>query len=136
MTGSWRPPRLLDSFNYAFEGIIHVLRTQRNMRIHFGIAFAVLVLALVVNVTKLELIALLISVTFVLWTGRINNISSAMGPIIDMARTPSDVYRGLARPILTWLVTLLIMIPPAVLSLSTGFIQEQWTGVKWVAKRG
>ena len=31
-----RPPgRLLDSFNYAFEGIIHVLRTQRNMRIHF-----------------------------------------------------------------------------------------------------
>ena len=30
-----RPPTILDSFNYAFEGIIHVLRTQRNMRIHF-----------------------------------------------------------------------------------------------------
>ena len=30
-----RAPSLLDSFNYAFEGIIHVLRTQRNMRIHF-----------------------------------------------------------------------------------------------------
>ena len=28
-------PSLLESFNYAFEGIIHVLRTQRNMRIHF-----------------------------------------------------------------------------------------------------
>ena len=24
-----RAPTLLDSFNYAFEGIIHVLRTQR-----------------------------------------------------------------------------------------------------------
>ncbi len=29
-----RAPSLLDSFNYAFEGIIHVLRTQRNLRIH------------------------------------------------------------------------------------------------------
>jgi len=42
------PPRapgramtLLDSFNYAFEGIIHVLRTQRNLRIHFAIAIGV-----------------------------------------------------------------------------------------------
>ena len=33
-----RSPGLLDSFNYAFEGIIHVLRTQRNMRIHFLVA--------------------------------------------------------------------------------------------------
>jgi hypothetical protein len=28
-------PSVIDSFNYAFEGIIHVLRTQRNLRIHF-----------------------------------------------------------------------------------------------------
>ena len=33
-----RAPGVLDSFNYAFEGIIHVLRTQRNMRIHFVVA--------------------------------------------------------------------------------------------------
>ena len=26
---SRRAPTILDSFNYAFEGIIHVLRTQR-----------------------------------------------------------------------------------------------------------
>ena len=31
-----RAPSLLESFNFAFEGIIHVLRTQRNMRIHFA----------------------------------------------------------------------------------------------------
>jgi len=30
-----RPQNLLESFNFAFEGIIHVLRTQRNLRIHF-----------------------------------------------------------------------------------------------------
>ena len=61
-----KAPTIVDSFNFAFEGIIHVLRTQRNLRIHFAIAFVVLVVALIVNVTKLELIALLISITFVL----------------------------------------------------------------------
>ena len=42
-------PSLLESFNYAFEGIIHVLRTQRNMRIHFAVAASVLVLAALVD---------------------------------------------------------------------------------------
>ena len=37
---------LVESFNYAVEGIIHVLRTHRNMRIHFAAAVVVLVLAL------------------------------------------------------------------------------------------
>ena len=36
---------LIDSFNYAIEGLIHVLRTHRNMRIHFAIAIGVLVAA-------------------------------------------------------------------------------------------
>ena len=31
-----RAPSLLESFNFAFEGVIHVLRTQRNLRIHFA----------------------------------------------------------------------------------------------------
>ena len=41
-----RRPTIFESFNFAIEGIIHVLRTQRNMRIHFGVAVAVLVPAL------------------------------------------------------------------------------------------
>ena len=68
-----RSSGVFESFNYAFEGIIHVLRTQRNMRIHFAIAVFVLVFALVVNVTKLELIALLISITFVLIAEMLNS---------------------------------------------------------------
>ena len=51
MSSSRRAPGILESFNYAFEGIIHVLRTQRNLRIHFAIAVAVIVFALIVNVT-------------------------------------------------------------------------------------
>ena len=47
-----RAPSLLDSFNYAFEGIIHVLRTQRNLRIHFAIAIAVIAAAAALGVER------------------------------------------------------------------------------------
>jgi diacylglycerol kinase (ATP) len=91
-----RAPTVIDSFNYAFEGIIHVLRTQRNLRIHFAVAFVVLVAALIVNVTKLELIALLISVTFVLIAEMLN---TAVEAAIDIATTSFDPMAKLAKDI-------------------------------------
>jgi diacylglycerol kinase (ATP) len=91
-----RAPTILDSFNFAFEGIIHVLRTQRNLRIHFAIAFAVLVFALIVDVTKMELIALLISVTFVLIAEMLN---TAVEAAIDIATTSFDPMAKLAKDI-------------------------------------
>jgi diacylglycerol kinase (ATP) len=91
-----RTPGVFDSFNFAFEGIIHTLRTQRNMRIHLAVAFIVLVTALIVNVTKLELIALLISITFVLIAEMIN---TAVEAAIDIATTSFDPMAKLAKDI-------------------------------------
>jgi len=91
-----RAPGVLDSFNYAFEGIIHVLRTQRNMRIHFAVAFVVLVAAIALNVTKLELIALLISITFVLIAEMLN---TGLEAAIDIATTSFDPMAKLAKDI-------------------------------------
>jgi diacylglycerol kinase (ATP) len=91
-----RGPGVFESFNFAFEGIIHVLRTQRNMRIHFAIAVAVLVFALIVDVTKLELIALLISITFVLIAEMLN---SAVEAAIDIATTEFDPMAKLAKDV-------------------------------------
>ena len=96
MTSSWHRPNVLDSFNYAFEGIIHVLRTQRNMRIHFVVAVIVLVIALVADVTKIELIALLISITFVLIAEMLN---TAIEGAIDVATTSFDPMAKLAKDI-------------------------------------
>jgi diacylglycerol kinase (ATP) len=93
---TWRPPNVLDSFNFAFEGIIHVLRTQRNMRIHFAVAVVVLVAALVVDVSKIELIALLISITFVLIAEMLN---TAVEGAIDIATTSFDPMAKLAKDI-------------------------------------
>jgi diacylglycerol kinase (ATP) len=93
---SRRAPTILDSFNYAAEGIIHVVRTQRNMRIHFAIAFVVIVAALIVNVTKLELIALCISITFVLIAEMLN---TGIEAAIDIATTSFDPMAKLAKDI-------------------------------------
>ena len=93
---SQRAPRLFDSFNFAFEGIIHVLRTQRNMRIHFVVAAVVLVLAVAADVTKVELIVLLISITFVLIAEMIN---TAIEGAIDVATSSFDPLAKLAKDV-------------------------------------
>jgi diacylglycerol kinase (ATP) len=89
-------PSIIESFNYAIEGVIHVLRTQRNMRIHFAIAVAVLVIAVAAGVSRIELIALLLSITFVLVAEMIN---TAVEGTIDAATTSFDPMAKLAKDI-------------------------------------
>jgi diacylglycerol kinase (ATP) len=96
MNARRRAPSVVESFNFAFEGIIHVLRTQRNMRIHFAVAVAVLVAALATGVSRLELIALLIAIAFVLIAEMIN---SALEAAIDVATTSFDPLAKLAKDI-------------------------------------
>jgi diacylglycerol kinase (ATP) len=91
-----RAPSLIQSFNYAFEGIIHVLRTQRNMRIHFAVALIVLIAGLAVDVSRLELIALLLAIAFVLIAEMIN---TALEAAIDVATTSFDPMAKLAKDI-------------------------------------
>jgi len=89
-------PAVIQSFNYAFEGVIHVLRTQRNMRIHFAIAAAVLVLAFVYDVTRLELIALMIAIAFVLIAEMVN---TAVEATIDLSTPSFDPLAKIAKDI-------------------------------------
>jgi diacylglycerol kinase (ATP) len=93
---SQRSQTIFDSFNYASEGIVHVLRTQRNMRIHFLVAAIVLVLALWLGVPRIELIALLISITFVLMAEMIN---TAIEGAIDVSTTSFDPMAKLAKDV-------------------------------------
>jgi diacylglycerol kinase (ATP) len=91
-----RAPSLLDSFNYAFEGIIHVLRTQRNMRIHFMVAAGVLIAAVAIGVARMELIALLLAIAFVLIAEMIN---TAIEGAVDVSTTSFDPNAKLAKDI-------------------------------------
>jgi diacylglycerol kinase (ATP) len=91
-----RAPTLLDSFNYAFEGIIHVLRTQRNLRIHFVIAIVVIAAAAALGVGREDLILLLMAIAFVLVAEMVN---SAIEGAIDVSTTSFDPNAKLAKDI-------------------------------------
>ena len=96
MNAPRRSGSLIESVNYSLEGIIHVLRTHRNMRIHFVAAAAVLVAAVWVGVDRFELIALLLSIAFVLIAEMVN---SAVEAAIDVATTSFDPLAKLAKDI-------------------------------------
>jgi diacylglycerol kinase (ATP) len=91
-----RAPSLLESFNYAVEGIIHVLRTQRNLRIHFLAAALVFGGAIAVGVSRLQLIALVIAIAFVLVAEMLN---TAIEGVIDVSTTSFDPNAKLAKDI-------------------------------------
>jgi len=91
-----RAPSLLDSFNYAFAGVIHVLRTQRNLRIHFLAAALVFAAAIAVGVSRLQLIALVLAIAFVLVAEMLN---TAIEGVIDVTTTSFDPNAKLAKDI-------------------------------------
>jgi diacylglycerol kinase (ATP) len=91
-----RPHSLLQSFNYAIEGMIHVLRRERNMRVHFALSTVVLVLAFTYDVTKVELMALLIAIAFVLTAEMIN---TAVEEMIDLSTKGYDPRAKIAKDV-------------------------------------
>lgn len=109
-----RAPSIIESFNVAFEGIIHVLRTQRNMRIHFLVAVLVLLAALAVDVSKIELIVLLLSISFVLIAEMVN---TAIEAAVDIASTSFDPMAKIAKDIAAGAVLI-----AAVNALAVGYL--------------
>ncbi len=44
------------------------------------------------------------TVTLVLYTGRIENISAIMDPVLRLGRMPTDVFHGVTRPLLVYVI--------------------------------
>jgi diacylglycerol kinase (ATP) len=89
----------LKSFAFAFDGIVYVLRTQRNMKLHFAAAFIVFGGSLFFRLSRVELVSLLITITFVLMAEMVNTAVEAaidtFGTAFDpMAKIAKDVAAG------------------------------------------
>ena len=91
-----RSPSLFHSFNHAAEGIVHAVRTQRNLWIHFAIAATVLVAAAGFGASRVELAILLLAITFVLVAELVN---TAVEAAVDVASTAFDPMAKLAKDI-------------------------------------
>ena len=93
---SHRRGNLLTSFNYAFDGIVHALRYERNMWIHFGIAGLVLIAGLFFALTRVEVIALLVAISFVLITEMFN---TAIEHVVDLVTDEDDPRARVAKDV-------------------------------------
>jgi diacylglycerol kinase (ATP) len=87
------------SFTWAFEGIVYVMRTQRNMRLHVASAFLAVVAGLVLNVTRLELLVVLAAITFVIVSEMFNTaLEAAIDAVITefhpLVKIAKDVAAG------------------------------------------
>jgi len=70
--------KLVDSFNAAIEGFLYVVKTQRNMRIHFLTAVLVLLFGIYLNFTRVELITLCLTCGLVLIAEMVNTCMEIM----------------------------------------------------------
>lgn len=83
--------RLLESFNYAIDGLLYAIRTQRNMKIHLFATLCVLLACFFFDITKNEFLILAITVTLVISAELIN---TAIEAAIDMS---TNFYHPLAK---------------------------------------
>ncbi len=94
-----RSKTLLWSVDFAIQGIIYALRTQRNMRLHALAAGLVFVGALFFRITAFELIALMFAISLVVVAELVNTaleaaVDLAVETLEPMAKTAKDVAAG------------------------------------------
>lgn len=81
----------LKSFRYAFEGVAHAIRTQRNMKVHLACALLAILAAVVLGFEAWRWAVLILIIGAVLSAELFN---TALESIVDLA---SPEYHSLAK---------------------------------------
>jgi diacylglycerol kinase (ATP) len=94
-----RKTTLLQSFDHAFQGLVYAVRYQRNMRIHIAVALVVMIASIFLNLSRLELVIIFVTIAFVLMAEMINTAVEAVVDIITdefdpRAKAAKDVAAG------------------------------------------
>jgi diacylglycerol kinase (ATP) len=96
------------------RGIVHALRTQRNMRIHVVVAALVFVAALALGVEGVELMALIIAVGFVIMSELVN---TSIETVVDLSTDGYDPLAAIAKDVAAGAVLI-----SAVTALGVGYL--------------
>src|SRR5437764_8524645 len=83
--------KFLAAFGYAFSGLWYALRTQRNARVHVGIATLVIIAGIVLRISAVEFAILFITISSVFTAEMFNTVFELC---IDLA---SPTYHPLAK---------------------------------------
>ncbi len=89
----------LKSANFAIEGILHGVKTQRHLRYHFISAATVLLLSYILGVSRSEFIIISLAVILVLLAEMLNSAVEALVDLIspehsEKARIAKDIAAG------------------------------------------
>ncbi|BCX02552.1 MAG: hypothetical protein KatS3mg053_0490 [Candidatus Roseilinea sp.] len=117
-----KSPNLLASFRFAFEGIAYAFRTQRNFKVHCGVALAVVVVGLVIRLSP-EQWAILALATGLVFQAEL--VNTALEAVVDhvspefhaLAKVAKDCAAGAVfLTALCAVVVGLLVLGPALLS--------------------
>ncbi len=110
---------ILWSFNYAIEGIVYTLRTQRNMRVHMVLAVLVAIGCLLLGIERMQLVAVVFAISLVFVTELVNTaIEAAIDVSVErfdpLAKIAKDVAAGavLCAAINALIVAYLVLYEP------------------------
>ncbi len=119
------------SFNYAIEGIVYALRTQRNMRIHVAAAVFTLVGALILGLDCTALAAIVFAISLVFVAELIN---TAIEAAVDVATDRYDPLAKVAKDVSAGAVLIAAMnaLVVAYLVLFTPLKRIAKQGLGWV----
>lgn len=115
--------RLLNSFKYAFEGIIYALKYEQNMLIHFVATILVIILGLIVKLSLVEWLFCILLIGMVIATELINSSIEAVVDLISpeknsLAKVAKDTASGAVLVFaLTALISGLIIFVPKIIIL-------------------
>lgn len=88
--------KLINSFKYAFEGIITSLKTEQNMRIHIVITVLVILMCFILKISKIEWILCIFAIVMVISAELFN---TAIETIVDMITTEQNEKAKIAKDV-------------------------------------
>jgi len=110
--GFWR------SFVYAGNGLVYVMRTQRNARVHAAIGTAAILLGIVLHVSPVEFALIFVAITCVFIAEMFNTVAEACVDLATqeyhpLARIAKDVAAGavLANAVLSVIIGCFVFLP-------------------------
>ncbi|MDY6018386.1 MAG: diacylglycerol kinase [Anaerococcus sp.] len=89
--------KFVKGFDYAFEGLVYAISNEKNMKFHVLVSIIVLIASLFFNVSRVEMIFLILSIAFVICMELVNtaieevvNLASK-GRVSKLAKAAKDV---------------------------------------------
>ena len=77
-------PSIIEAFNAAIQGILYTFKYERNMKIHYFIAVIVLMVSLFLDLTRVEMMILILSICLVIVSEMFNTaIENAVDLVTD-----------------------------------------------------